>query len=82
MNTLFQGGPSRSLPKDSKVAWISTRRGGPASDQIAGHLHSSYVLREMIRLLTAPLDELKTVHAVVLEAPSIVTQRFEHDMLI
>ena len=31
--------------------------------------------------MTAPLDELSTAHAVVLEAPPIVTARFEHDML-
>ena len=31
--------------------------------------------------MKAPLDELSTAHAVVLEAPSIVTARFEHDML-
>ena len=34
-----------------------------------------------MRSLTAPLDELSTAHAVVLEAPSIVTHKFEHDML-
>ena len=43
-------------------------------------LHS-YVLHDVMRSLTAPLDELSTAHAVVLEASSIVTQRFEHDML-
>ena len=81
MNALLQGKPSVDLPKDSKIAWVSTRRGEPAADQIAGHLHSSYLLHDMMRSLTAPLDELSTAHAVVLEAPSIVAQRFEHNML-
>ena len=81
MNALLQGKPSVDLPKDSKSAWVSTRRGKPAADQIAGHLHSSYLLHDMMRSLTAPLDELFTAHAVVLEAPSIVAQRFEHNML-
>ena len=69
------------MPREAQVAWVSTRRGAPAADFIAGHVHSSYVLHDMMRSLTAPLDELKTAHAVVLEAPSIVTQRFEHNML-
>ena len=78
---LFQQGQRRGLPKDSKVAWISTRRGSPAAEHIAGHLHSNYLLHDMMRSVTAPLDELSTAHAVVLEAPSIAMQRFEHDML-
>ena len=81
MSALFQQGQSSGLPRNSKVAWISTRRGGPAADYLAGHLHSSYVLHDMMRSVTAPLDELSTAHAVVLEAPSIAMQRFEHDML-
>ena len=35
----------------------------------------------MMAQMTAPLDELSTAHAVVLEAPPITTARFEHDML-
>merc|ERR1711989_186859 len=35
----------------------------------------------MMARLTAPLDELSTAHAVVLEAPPITAVRFEHDML-
>ena len=81
MATLPQCRQGSGLPKDSKVAWISTRRGGPAADRIAGHVHSSYVLHDMMRSVKAPLDELQTAHAVVLEAPSNVAHRFEHDML-
>ena len=81
LSALLQGRPSICLPRDSKIAWVSTRRGSPAADQIAGHLHSRHVLHDLIRSMTAPLDELSSAQAVVLEAPSIVTPRFENDML-
>eukprot|EP00974_Lingulodinium_polyedra_P088105 8543608-Lingulodinium_polyedra.AAC.1 len=35
----------------------------------------------MLANVTAPLHELSSAHAVVLEAPPIVTPRFEHDLL-
>ena len=69
------------LPAGLRVAWISTRRGEPAADAIAGCVIGRYVLHDMLTNMKAPLDELSTAHAVVLEAPSIVTARFEHDML-
>ena len=40
-----------------------------------------YVPHVMMARMTAPLDELSTAHAVVLEAPPITAVRFEHDML-
>ena len=40
-----------------------------------------YVLHGMMARMTAPLDELSTAHAVVLEAPPNTAVRFEHDML-
>ena len=69
------------LAPEARVAWISTRRGSPAADAIAGNISARYTLHDMMRSLKAPLDELSSAHAVVLEAPPIVTQRFEHDML-
>ena len=73
--------PGHGLDPRARVAWISTRRGSPAADSIAGNISGRYVLHDMMRSLTAPLAELSSAHAVVLEAPPIVTQRFEHDML-
>ena len=72
--------PTTNSSRD-RIAWISTRRGCPAADSIAGNISGRYTLHDMMRSLTAPLDELSSAHAVVLEAPPIVTQRFEHDML-
>ena len=69
------------LHPSSRVAWVSTRRGEPAADSIAANVIGRYVLHDMMAHMTAPLDELSTAHAVVLEAPPIVTARFEHDML-
>ena len=69
------------LDPRARIAWISTRRGGPAADTIAGNVIGRYVLHDMMRSATAPLDELSSAHAVLLEAPPIVTPRFEHDML-
>ena len=69
------------LHPSSRVAWISTRRGEPAADNISANVIGRYVLHDMMAHMTAPLDELSTAHAVVLEAPPIVTARFEHDML-
>ena len=62
------------LDPHARTAWISTRRGGPAADSMAGNVIGRYVLHDMMRSLTAPLDELSSAHAVVLEAPPIVTQ--------
>ena len=64
-----------------RVAWVSTRRGESAADSISANVIGRYVLHDMMAHMTAPLDELSTAHAVVLEAPPIVTARFEHDML-
>ena len=69
------------LDPNTRIAWVSTRRGSPAADVIASNVIGRYVLHDMIRNVTAPLDELSTAHAVVLEVPSVVQQRFEHDML-
>ena len=63
------------------MVWISTRRGEPAANSIAANIIGRYVLHGMMAQMTAPLDELSTAHAVVLEAPPITTARFEHDML-
>ena len=78
---MFGGYQSSHVGPEARVAWISTRRGGPAADAIAGNVLHRYVLHDMMRSLTAPLDELSSAHAVVLEAPPIVAPRFEHDML-
>ena len=72
---------TRRLHPSSRVVWISTRRGEPAADRISANVIGRYVLHDMMAHMTAPLDELSTAHAVVLEAPPIVTARFEHDML-
>ena len=69
------------LDPSARIAWISTRRGGPAADSIAGNVIGRYILHDMMRSLTAPLDELSSAHAVVFEAPPIAARRFEHDML-
>ena len=60
------------LPPSSRIAWISTRRGEPAADSISANVIGRYVLHDMMANLTAPLNELSTAHAVVLEAPPIV----------
>ena len=69
------------LHPSARIAWISTRRGEPAADSIAANVIGRYVLHDMMARMTAPLDELSTAHAVVLEAPPNVAARFEHDML-
>ena len=69
------------LHPSTRIAWISTRRGEPAADSIAANVIGRYVLHDMMARMTAPLDELSTAHAVVLEAPPNVAARFEHDML-
>ena len=74
-------GQQARLHPSARIAWISTRRCGPAADSIAANVIGRYVLYDMMANMTAPLDELSTAHLVVLEAPPNVAARFEHDML-
>merc|ERR1711873_348278 len=74
-------GQQARLHPSARIAWISTRRCGPAADIIAANVIGRYVLYDMMANMTAPLDELSTAHLVVLEAPPDVAARFEHDML-
>ena len=69
------------LPPEAQIIWVSTRRAEPAADTIAGNVRERYVLNDVLVNMTAPLDELSTAHLVVLEAPPIVTARFEHTFL-
>ena len=81
------GGPradpraSQALPRDLRVAWISTRRGTPAADAIAGNVLDRYVLHDVIGQVTAPFHEFSTAHVALLEVPPTVAPLYEHKLL-
>ena len=66
----------------ARIALICTRRALPAADTFAGNLLSKHVLHDMLASVTAPMHELSTAHIVALEIPTIVTQKFEHQLLV
>ena len=68
------------LPTTAKVAWISTRRALVAADKTAGNILGTYVPKDMLAHLTAPLQELSTAGLAVLEVPPVTEQKFEHDL--
>ena len=81
------GGPradpqaSQALPRDLRVAWISTRRGTPAADTIASNVLDRYVLHDVIGKVTAPFHEFSTAHVAMLEVPPSVAPLYEHKLL-
>ena len=60
---------------------MSTRRGSPVADVIAGNLAGRYILHDVLSHGTAPLHELSEVDLVIFEAPSVSRPQFEHTML-
>ena len=69
------------LPKHARIALVSTRRAQPAADVLAGHVFGKYVLYDIMASVTAPLHELTSANAVVLEVPPVVAAGFERDLL-
>ena len=57
---------------------MSTRRGSPVADVIAGNLAGRYILHDVLSNGTAPLHELSEVDLVIFEAPSVARPQFEH----
>ena len=70
-----------ALPKDCRVAWVSTRRAFPAADTVAGNVHSRLLLADLLANKEAPLHELSGAHLTVLEVPPVTKPLFEHQLL-
>ena len=48
---------------------------------LAGHVTGKFVLYDTMASVTAPLHELSSAHAVVLEVPPVVAAGFEREFL-
>ena len=61
--------------------WVSTRKAGPAADNISANLIGRYVLHDVMSNSHVPLQEFSTADVVVFEIPPVVKPLFEHHLL-
>ena len=72
---------ANSIPSNTKVVWVSTRRGGQVADAIAGNVVERYVLQDVLTNGTALFHEFSEADLVVFEVPPVTRPQFEHKML-
>ena len=68
-----QGGP--------RFAWISTRRVEAVAAEFNNAFSEKQLLADVLKSTAAPLQEFDKAKAVMVEAPAITKQSYEHELL-